>query len=71
MVVQRLTKAMWRQGYRYKKGGIGLLDLTAGDVHPGDFLAQVDPRSKAIMEVKDRANAKFSRGSMELSLIHI
>ncbi|WP_343368528.1 Y-family DNA polymerase [Stenotrophomonas maltophilia] len=64
MVVQGLTKAMWRQGHRYKKAGIGLLDLTAGDVHQGDLFAQVDPRSKALMEVMDRANAKFGRGSM-------
>ncbi|WP_394687193.1 hypothetical protein [uncultured Xanthomonas sp.] len=59
--------AMWRQGYRYKNAGIGLLDLTAGNVHQGDFFAQVDPRSKAlmeVMEVMDRANAKFGRGSM-------
>ncbi|QRD62778.1 Y-family DNA polymerase (plasmid) [Xanthomonas citri pv. citri] len=64
MVAQGLTKAMWRQGYRYKKAGIGLLDLTAGDVHQGDLFAQVDPRSKALMEVMDKANAKFGRGSM-------
>uniref|UniRef100_UPI0039B0497E DinB/UmuC family translesion DNA polymerase n=1 Tax=Pseudomonas sp. K5 TaxID=1156313 RepID=UPI0039B0497E len=59
MVVQALTKAMWREGYRYKKAGIGLLDLTARDVHQGDLFAQVDPRSQALMDVMDRANAKF------------
>ncbi|WOS39133.1 hypothetical protein [Xanthomonas rydalmerensis] len=51
MVVQGLTKAMWRPGNRYKKAGIGLLDLTASDIHQGDLFAQVGPRSKALMEV--------------------
>ncbi|MEN1994231.1 DUF4113 domain-containing protein [Stenotrophomonas bentonitica] len=64
MVVQALTKAMWRQGYHYKKAGIGLLDLSAGNVHQGDLFAQVDGRSQALMEVMDRANAKFGRGAM-------
>jgi len=64
VVVQALTKAMWREGYRYKKAGIGLLDLTARDVHQGDLFAQVDPRSHALMDVMDRANAKFGRGAM-------
>ncbi|WP_236512316.1 hypothetical protein [Stenotrophomonas sp. PA-6-5C] len=64
MVVQALTNAMWREDYRYKKAGIGLLDLTARDVHQGDLFAQVDPRSQALTDVMDRANAKFGRGAM-------
>jgi len=64
MVAQGLAKAMWKPGYRYKKAGIGLLDLTASDVHQGDLFSGVDPRSKALMDVMDRANAKFGRGAM-------
>ena len=64
MVAQALTKAMWREGYRYKKAGIGLLGLSARDVHQGDLFAQVDGRSKALMQVMDQANAKFGRESM-------
>ncbi len=64
MVVQGLTKAMWRPGHRYKKADIGLLDLTASDIHQGDLFAQVDPRSKALMDVMDQANKRFGRGSM-------
>ncbi|WP_415916258.1 DUF4113 domain-containing protein [Xanthomonas arboricola] len=59
-----MAKAMWKPGYRYKKAGIGLLDLIGGDVHQGDLFSGVDPRSRALMEVMDRANAKFGRGSM-------
>lgn len=61
---QALVKAMHRRGYRYKKAGVGLLDLTAGDVHQGDLFAGVDPRSAKMMEVLDAANRKFGRGSM-------
>ncbi|SYZ54599.1 hypothetical protein CPBF426_27370 [Xanthomonas arboricola pv. juglandis] len=54
MVVQALAKTMWRPGYRYKKAGIGLLDLTAGNVHQGELFSGGDSRSKALMEVMDR-----------------
>lgn len=64
MVASALAKAMHRPGYRFKKAGVGLLDLTHGDVHQADLFAGVDPRSKALMDVMDRANAKFGRGSM-------
>lgn len=64
MVAQALVKAMHRKGYRYKKAGVGLLDLTAGDVHQGDLFAGIDPRSAKLMEVLDSANRKFGRGSM-------
>lgn len=67
MVAQGLAKAMWREGYRYKKAGVGLLDLTHGDVHQADLFAGVDPRSAKLMEVLDAANAKFGRGTMGMA----
>lgn len=57
---------MYRQGYRYKKAGVGLLDLTHGNQHQADLFSQVDPRSKVLM-VLDRANARFGRGSLGLA----
>lgn len=59
-----LTRAMYRKGYRYKKAGVGLLDLTAGDSHQGDLFSGVDPRSAKLMEVLDTANKRFGRGAM-------
>lgn len=64
MVAQALTRQMYRKGYKYKKAGIGLLDLSAGSVVQADLFSQVDPRSKALMEVLDSANKKFGRGTM-------
>lgn len=67
LIAQGLAKAMYRAGYRYKKAGVGLLDLTAGDVHQADLFAGVDPRSQALMNVMDRANAKFGRGAVAMA----
>lgn len=66
MVAQGRARSMYRDNgqLRYRKAGVGLLDLTHGDSQQGDLFAQIDPRSKTLMEVMDRANAKFGRGSM-------
>ncbi len=63
-VVQALVRSMYRKGYRYKKGGMGLLDLTQGNTHQGDLFAGIDPRAAKLMEVLDSANRKFGRGAM-------
>jgi DNA polymerase V len=63
-VVQALVRAMFRKGYRYKKGGMGLLDLTHGSIHQGDLFAGIDPRAAKLMEVLDATNRKFGRGTM-------
>jgi len=66
-LAQHLVRAMYREGYRYKKAGVGLLDLTHGDHQQGDLFALADPRSKSLMEVMDRANARFGRGALGLA----
>jgi DNA polymerase V len=63
-VAQALARAMYRKGYRYKKAGVGLLDLTHGDIQQADLFAQIDPRSQALMGVLDQANRRFGRGTM-------
>ncbi|HGM5526054.1 TPA: Y-family DNA polymerase [Stenotrophomonas maltophilia] len=64
MVAQALVKAMHRPGYRYKKAGVGLLDLTASDQVQADLFARPDPRSAKMMDVLDAANRKFGRGAV-------
>lgn len=66
-LAQHLVRAIYRQGYRYKKAGVGLLDLTHGDHQQADLFAQADPRPKSLMEVMDRANARFGRGTLGLA----
>lgn len=64
-VVQGLLKAMHRPGYRYKKAGVGLLDLVDSNVVQGDlFTPQEEPRVSKSMEVMDSINRRFGRGTL-------
>lgn len=63
-VAQALTRAMFKKEYRYKKAGVGLLDLTHGDREQPDLCAQIDPRSAKLMAVLDATNRKFGKGSL-------
>lgn len=63
-VANSLVTGMYRKGYRFKKAGIGLLDLTHGDTHQGDLFAGIDPRSAKLMELLDQTNRKFGRNTM-------
>lgn len=67
MVARGLARAMYRKGYRYKKAGVGLLELTAGSAAQADLFSAVDPRAAAMMETMDSINKKFSRGTMGLA----
>lgn len=63
-MAQAMVRSMYRPGYRYKKAGIGLLDLAPADLHQGDLFSGVDPRAAKLMSVLDEANRRFGRGSM-------
>src|SRR5690606_1554992 len=67
LVARALAKAMWRTGYRYKKAGVGLLDLTAGSSVQADLFSGVDPRSQALMDAMDNVNRKFGRGTLGMA----
>ena len=60
----RAAKRMWRDGFRYTKAGVMLVDLTAA---PGQaqLLASRDPgRSAALMTAMDRINERYGRGTV-------
>lgn len=63
-VAGALTRAMYRKGYRYKKAGVGLLDLSRGSSTQADMFARIDPRSEKLMAVLDATNRKFGRGTL-------
>ena len=67
LVARALAKTMWRPGYRYKKAGVGLLDLTAGSSVQADLFSGVDPRSQALMDAMDNVNRKFGRGTLGMA----
>jgi DNA polymerase V len=59
--------AIWRNGFRYKKTGVMLLDLLpAATVHAGLFDRPDDARSIARMRTMDRINAEYGRDTLTL-----
>jgi DNA polymerase V len=54
--------SVWRDGYRYKKAGVMLLDLhPAASVQEGLFDKADNPRRVALMRTLDELNARFGR----------
>ena len=57
-----LTRKLWRDGYRYKKAGVMLLDLApAASVQGSLFVAPDSDRRKALMRVLDRLNGDYGK----------
>jgi DNA polymerase V len=61
-VVRRLFGALHRPGQKYKRAGVGLLDLGRADLRQTDFITAENPRADRAMDVMDRINARFGRG---------
>lgn len=64
--VRFLAKAMMRKGQLYKRGGVGLTDLVRKDQRQADLFFGPDERRERNMEVMDRINAKWGRGTLGL-----
>jgi DNA polymerase V len=60
--------AIWRDGYRYKKAGVVLLDLhPAGAVQEGLFDKKDDARRVTLMCTVDRLNVRFGRDTISFA----
>src|SRR6185295_20272346 len=56
---------VWRNGYRYKKAGVMLLDLRpAASAQAGLFDQPDDARSTTRMRVIDKLNAQYGRDTL-------
>ena len=62
--VRFLATSMMRRGVQFKRGGIGLTDLVRGEARQTDLFSCADPRRDRGMDVLDRINAKFGRGTV-------
>jgi len=61
-------RQVYRQGYRYKKAGIMLLELSSAAVVQGDLWMTPDtPRSKALMRAVDGINERYGREAIKLA----
>jgi DNA polymerase V len=62
--VRFLAKAMMRKGQQFKRGGVGLTDLVRSEQRHPDLFFGPDERKERGMDVLDRINAKFGRGTV-------
>lgn len=61
----RAIRHLWRDGYRYAKAGIILLDLAPARDQPDDLFPTADPeRSAALMRALDAVNLRFGRNTL-------
>lgn len=61
----RGVRQLWREGYRYAKAGVVLLDLAPASQQPMDLLPSCDPvHSAALMRVLDAVNSRYGRGAL-------
>lgn len=66
--VRTLAKTMMRQGLQYKRGGVGLSDLVRTDQRHADLFFAPDERRERSIDVMDKINAKFGRGTMGVGM---
>ena len=71
VLISAATQALeriWREGFRYKKAGVMLLDLAPAAVVQGDLWSEPDsPRRKALMGTLDRLNSDYGRGAVRFA----
>ena len=62
------TARLWREGFRFKKAGVTLLELSPAASVQGDLWTASDsPRSQALMKAMDRINALHGRETVKLA----
>lgn len=64
--VRFLACSMMRKGHLYKRGGVGLTDLVRTDQRHADLFFGPDERQERAMEMLDKINAKYGRGTLGL-----
>mgnify|MGYP000042889263 FL=1 len=65
--VQHMAELLWRDGYKYKKAGIVLSDITPVSVVQADLLEPVSTSDTKLMLAIDGLNARFGRGTVKVS----
>lgn len=60
-------KQLFKPGYAYQKAGVMLMDLRDAGVEQGQLFDAATPDRPALMQVIDRANAQWGRGTLRLA----
>ena len=64
--VRFLAKSMMKPGQKFKRGGVGLTDLVRTEHRQADLFFGPDERKERCMDVLDKINTKYGRGTMGL-----
>jgi DNA polymerase V len=65
--VQHIAELLWKVGYKYKKAGVVLSDITPASVVQGDLLEPAMPDDTRLMKAIDSLNSRFGRGTVKVS----
>jgi DNA polymerase V len=65
--VQHVAGLLWRDGYKYKKAGIMLGDISPVTMVQGDLLEPVATSDTRLMKAIDGLNTRFGRGTIKVS----
>ena len=65
--VDHLAERIWREGYRYKKAGIVLSEITPASQLQTDWLEPRQTADHPLMHAIDTLNQRFGRGAVKVS----
>ena len=65
--VQHVAGLLWQDGYKYKKAGIMLGDISPVTMVQGDLLEPVTTSDTRLMKAIDGLNTRFGRGTIKIS----
>ena len=65
--VQHVAKLLWRDGYKYKKAGIMLGDISPVSVVQADWLEPEKTADTKLMQAIDNLNTRYGRGTVKVS----
>ena len=66
----RAARTIWRNGYRYAKAGIILLDLSSSQEQSSSFFPSRDPvKSAEVMRAMDTINQRYGRHTMRPGMV--
>jgi DNA polymerase V len=60
-------KRIYRPGYRYKKAGVMLMNLTPAETRQASLFSNIDPRPEKLMRTIDGLNAEYGRNAVYLA----
>ena len=62
-----MAELLWRDGYKYKKAGVVLSEITPVSVVQADWLEPTATSNTKLMDAIDGLNTRFGRGIVKVS----